>query len=153
MKEFEKTKHPGWWIFFLGMITCIWCIGCPSTPSPDFERLKADLEKKLSDNRGNVSKGNADIYAVVSLSIIRQTEPSENEMRLEFKGEVECLTGFYMAADGKYSLSKPQWKAKRHVTKGTRIGFSGTVGYRLNGGKWTIVEFFATMEKSYAPPF
>jgi hypothetical protein len=138
-------------VFLAGFVLCFWAVGCSSKP-PDFDRLRADLEKRLADDRGNTSKGNADIYEIVSLAVINQTAQGEDRFVFEIKGEVACLKGFYTSKDGEYSLSKPTWKAKRHLTLGSRIGFAGTVDYEMNGGKWNMVHFSVTMEQRYAPP-
>jgi hypothetical protein len=56
-----------------------------------------------------------------------------------------------MSADGRYSLSKPAWKAVRHVTKGKLIEFTGRMTYELNGNRWKIKQNSTTMDFKYAP--
>jgi hypothetical protein len=153
----EKKKmvryFSGHFLAIVGLMVSICVSGCSSSPAPDFERVKADLEKRLEAGRGDMNKGSADIYAIVSLAIVSQDVHDEKNMTVAFEGEVECLTGFYMAQDGKYSLSKPDWKAKRHVTRGSRFDFTGTAKYILDTGKWNLENLSTTMGKKYAPKF
>jgi hypothetical protein len=106
----------------------------------------------LESRRGDTTAGNTDIYSIAGLSIVKQeTDKEKKTATLTFEGEVECLAGFYMAEDGTYSFSKPTWTAKRHVTKGTRIGFAGTAVYHSGAGGWKTAEISTTMKLRYAP--
>jgi hypothetical protein len=100
---------------------------------------------------GKTSIGNAEIYKIVSLQVTNSVAEGENHFTMDYQGEVECLKGFYMSADGRYSLSKPAWKAVRHVTKGKLIEFTGGMTYELNGNRWKSMQNSTTMNIKYAP--
>jgi hypothetical protein len=125
--------------------------GC-SKETPDFDRLRADLEKKLEGHRGNANKGNADIYRIVSLAMVSGVSGGNGGYSLEFRGAVECVRGFYMSSDGMYALSRPSWKAKRHVTKGTTFVFTGTADYIKSEKGWHVEQISTKMNPKYAPP-
>ncbi len=124
--------------------------GCAKKP-PDFDQIKADLNTILQENRENTSTGNADIYRIVSLSIINSRLENEADYVVEYEGEVECTRGFYMFADGTYSVAKPSGKAKRHATRGTLIGFTGRIDYESGATGWRIRDNSTTMKIKYAP--
>jgi hypothetical protein len=124
--------------------------GC-GTREPDAIQLRTDLERILKENVGNTAAGNAEIYRIVSLHVTNSVSEDKNHYHMEFKGEVECVQGFYMAANGQHSISKPTWKASRHVTKGTLIGFTGSLNYELKAGGWKVKQHSTAMNVKYAP--
>lgn len=133
-----------------GILLVTWGAGC-SSKAPDFEGLKGDLEKQLENDRGNSSKGNADIYKIVALTMVNRTATGKTGFTVDFEGEVECLKGFYMSGDGEYSVAKPAWQAKRHVTEGTRIPFTGRAEYESAGKGWQMRNYSTKMGLAYAP--
>jgi len=124
--------------------------GC-GTKEPDAIQLRTDLERILKENIGNTSVGNAEIYTIVSLQVTNSVTEDKNHYTMQYKGEVECVQGFYMSADGQHSISKPTWKAARHVTKGTLIGFTGSMNYALTASGWKSKQNSTTMNTRYAP--
>jgi hypothetical protein len=137
-----------WMALGILLVTC-WA-GC-SSKAPDFEGLKGDLEKQLENDRGKTSKGNADVYKIVGLTIVNRTATGKTGFTIDFEGEVECLKGFYMSGDGEYSVAKPAWQAKRHVTEGTRIPFAGRAEYESTGKGWQMRNYSTKMGLAYAP--
>jgi hypothetical protein len=123
--------------------------GCAN--KPDFNRLRADLEQKLKQSRGNVTTGNADIYSIISLEITNHISTDKKHYTMEYKGQVECTKGFYMSDDGKYSIKRPAWTASKHVTKGTLIEFTGRMNYEKTYGGWRTRENHTEMGIKYAP--
>ncbi len=132
-------------------ISSVIVIGGCAKKEPDAVQLRSDLEKRLEENNGKTSIGNAEIYKIVSLQATNSVAEGENHFTMDYQGEVECLNGFYMSADGRYSLSKPEWKAVRHVTKGKLIKFTGSMAYELNGNDWNSKQNITTMNIKYAP--
>ncbi|MBW2173713.1 MAG: hypothetical protein JRF64_03540 [Deltaproteobacteria bacterium] len=133
------------------LISFVIVLGGCGKKEPDAVQLRSDLEKTLEENIGKESAGNAEIYKIVSLQVTNSVAEGENHFRMDYQGEVECLRGFYMSADGRYSLSKPTWKAVRHVTKGKLIEFTGSMTYELNGNDWKSKQNSSTMNIKYAP--
>jgi hypothetical protein len=123
--------------------------GCAK--KPDFNRLRADLEKKLEENRGNMTTGNADIYSIISLEITNHISTDKNHYIIEYRGQAECTKGFYMSDDGQYSLKRPAWTARKHVTKGTLIKFTGRMNYEKTYGGWRTRDNRTEMGIKYAP--
>ncbi len=138
------------WLSALFVSVIILMAGC-SAKEPDATQLRADLEKILEENVGKTSVGNAEIYRIVSLQVTKSVSEDENHYTMQYKGEVECLKGFYMSADGTYSISRPTWKAARHVTKGKLIGFAGSMNYALTGSDWKSTHHSTTMNIKYVP--
>jgi hypothetical protein len=132
-------------------ISSVIAIGGCGKKEPDAVQLRSDLEKRLEKNKGETLTGNAEIYKIVSLQVTKSVAEGENHFTMDYQGEVECLNGFYMSAEGRYSLSKPEWKAVRHVTKGKLIEFTGRMTYELDGNYWKSKQNSTTMSIKYAP--
>jgi hypothetical protein len=136
-------------VLLISLLCVISGPGCAK--KPDFNRLRADLEKKLEENRGDMTTGNSDIYSIISLEVTNHISKDKNHHTIEYKGQVECTKGFYMSDDGKYSVKRPAWKAKKHVTKGTLIKFTGSMDYELTGNSWKTRDSRTKMDIKYAP--
>jgi hypothetical protein len=126
--------------------------GCTGAPEPDLDRLRTELDTMLQANVGNDKMGNADIYRIMSLEIGANMGDGQERFSIQFIGDMECLRGFYMFADGRYTFSKPKQGARWHVTKGNVIGFTGTMDFELTGKAWTKTNHNITMNLKYAPP-
>jgi hypothetical protein len=156
-KEVVKVKKDSKTLATLGrssvlLISLLFVISGPGcAKKPDFNRLRADLEKKLEENRGNMTTGNSDIYSIISLEITNDISTDKKHHTIEYKGQVECTQGFYMSDNGKYSVKKPAWRARKHVTKGTLIKFTGTMNYELTGNSWKTRDNRTEMDIKYAP--
>jgi hypothetical protein len=127
-------------------------IGCTGKAKPDLDRLTTELDNILQANQGKETKGNADIYKIVGLKIGNTLADGEDRLTVQFTGDFECLRGFYMFADGRYSYAKPKEKARWHVSQGTMIRFTGTMDFELSGNAWTKREHRITLSLKYAPP-
>ena len=138
------------WLSTLFILLVFLLAGC-GTKEPDAIQLRTDLERRLTENVGNTSVGNAEIYRIVSLQVTNSVSEDKNHYTMQYKGEVECVQGFYMSADGQYSISKPTWKAARHVTKGKLIEFTGSMDYELTASGWKSRQNSTTMNAKYAP--
>jgi hypothetical protein len=124
--------------------------GC-GTKEPDAIQLRTDLETILKENTGNTSVGNAEIYRIISLQVTDSVSEDKTHYTMQYNGEVECVQGFYMSADGQYSIAKPTWKAARHVTKGTLIEFTGNMSYELTVRGWQSKQHTTIINAKYAP--
>jgi len=128
----------------------VFVAGCAE--KPDFDDLKAALEERLEKNRGNTEVGNADIYRITSLQIVNTLSEGKKDYTIEYKGEVECTADLYLSAEGKHSIKQPPWKSKRHITKGTRFEFAGSMRYASTLTGWKIRDNIVTMRPGYGPP-
>jgi hypothetical protein len=136
--------------FFFFLLAFLPILGCSET-KPDLDRLTTELNNILQENQGKETVGNSDIYKIAGLQIADTLSDGENRLIVKFTGDLECLRGFYMFADGRYSYAKPKEKARWHVSQGTRIRFKGTMHFELSGNAWTKKEHHITLSLKYAP--
>ena len=138
------------WLSILFISFMVLLAGC-GEKEPDAIQLRTDLERILEENIGNTSVGNAEIYRIVSLQVTNSVSEDKNHYTMQYKGEMECVQGFYTSADGQYSIAKPTWKAARHITKGTMMEFTGSMNYESTARGWKSKQHSTTMNAKYAP--